>query len=126
MPDSVLLSRAHSGSENPMTKNPYLMPGRLSDVIAAITALGTYRYYKLSFDACAERIANRPDEAEHWGRIFTEHPEFFRVNEEGKTASLVWRRQHPKRFDAKRFVEISREVFEALLNRPGIVGGPNS
>ena len=97
-----------------MPKNPYLKPGRLSDVIAAITALGTYRYYKLSFDTCAERIANRPDQAERWASILREHPEFFRVSDEGKRASLVWRRQHPKRFDVKRFVEISREEFDAL------------
>jgi hypothetical protein len=97
-----------------MPKNPYLTPGRLPDVIAAITALGVYRYYKLTFDGCAERIADRPDEAERWGRILEQHPEFFRVNKEAQTASLVWRRQNPKRYDPKRSIEITREEFEAL------------
>jgi hypothetical protein len=80
-----------------MSKNPYLKPGRLSEVIAAITALGAYRYYKLTFAGSAERITDRPDEAERWGKIFREHPEFFRVSQEGSLVSLVWRRQHPKR-----------------------------
>jgi hypothetical protein len=96
-----------------MPKNPYLTPGRLSDVIAAITALGAYRYYKLTFAGCAERISDRPDD-ERWGRVLTEHPEFFRVSQEGKLASLVWRRQNPKRFDAKRSIEVTREEFDAL------------
>jgi hypothetical protein len=98
----------------PLMRDPYLTPGRLPDVIAAITALGTYRYYKLSFEACAERIPNRPDEAERWGEILGEHPEFFRVNKQANTASLVWRRQNPKRFDPRRSVEITREEFDAL------------
>ena len=68
-----------------MPKNPYLTPGRLSDVIAAITALGAYRYYKLTFAGCAERITNRPNEAERWAKVFKEHPEFFRVSQEGNS-----------------------------------------
>jgi hypothetical protein len=99
-----------------MAKNPYLTPGRLSDVIAAITALGAYRYYKLTFQGCAERIANRPEEAERWGKVLCEHPEFFRVSHEGKLASLVWRRQDPKRFDARRSTEITREEYDALTD----------
>jgi hypothetical protein len=109
-----------------MPTNPYLKDGRLTDVIAAITALGNYRYYKLSFERCAEQISNRPDEAERWGSIFAEHPEFFRINPKDKKASLVWRRQHPKRYDPKQAVEITREQYDALTadQRNGISRRP--
>ena len=36
-----------------MSKSPYLVDDhRLADVIAAIQAMGTYKYYKLDFKAC--------------------------------------------------------------------------
>ena len=95
-------------------KNPYLKPGRLADVIAAITALGSYRYYKLSVEKWAERIANKPKGADRWGKILSEHPEFFRIGTDDKKASLVWRRQHPKLFDTRRHTEISPEEFLEL------------
>ena len=93
-------------------KNPYMKENRLPDVVAAITALANYRYYKLSYEACAERIQNYPEKAEHWKKVLKEHPEFFRVSE--KTASLVWRRQMPKRFDVKTSEEITRQAYEKL------------
>ena len=109
-----------------MVRNPYLKARRLADVIAAITALGNYRYYKLSFEKCAERISNRPEEAGRWGKIFAEHPEFFRINPADRKASLVWRRQHPKLYDPKRSIELSREEFDALSQkeRDGITRRP--
>jgi hypothetical protein len=99
--------------------NPYLREGRLAEVIAAITALGNYRYYKLSFEQCAERIADRPQDAERWGQILAEHPEFFRVNQAERKASLVWRRQHPRRYDPRQSRELTREQVDSLA--PGEV-----
>ena len=97
-----------------MSENPYLKSGRLPNVIAAITTLGTYRYYKLSFEKCAERICNKPEEAHRWGQIFLEHPEFFRINPNNNMASLVWRRQNPKLYDTRNHKEISRSDFDNL------------
>ncbi len=97
-----------------MAENPYLKDGRLADVIAAITTLGNYRYYKLSFETAAKRIANRPEDASKWAAIFREHPEFFRISEEDQKVSLVWRRQNPKRYHTKSLTEISRAEFDAL------------
>ncbi|MCB1501887.1 MAG: hypothetical protein KDK07_19240 [Bauldia sp.] len=94
--------------------NPYLVPGRLSNVIAAITALGKYRYYKLDYEQCAERISNRPQDAHLWAKIFSEHPEFFRIVESESKASLVWRRQFIKNFDPKTGLELTRADVDAL------------
>ncbi|MEO9877513.1 MAG: hypothetical protein ABJM26_11195 [Anderseniella sp.] len=109
-----------------MADNPYLKEGRLADVIAAITAMGNYRYYKLDFDKWAERINNKPDDGARWGAVFADHPEFFRINPDDKKASLVWRRQLPKRFDPKRSTELQRDEFEALSpgDRNGITRRP--
>jgi len=78
--------------------SPYLKENRLSDVIAAITTLGTYKFYKLDFKGWSDRICGREERAGHWKAVFQEHPEFFRVDQGGGKASLVWRRQLPKNF----------------------------
>jgi len=96
-------------------KNPYLKLNRLADVIAAITTLANYRYYKLSFESVAERISNKPNDADKWKGILSEHPEFFRVVNHGvkQKVSLVWRRQYPKRFDTQTSEEVSYEEWVA-------------
>ena len=73
-------------------------PGRLGDVIAAIQAMATYKFYKLEFKGWADRISADKARAAHWQRVFEEHPEFFRLDAARKKASLVWRRQYPRRF----------------------------
>ena len=93
--------------------NPYLEKGRLADVIAAITAMANYRFYKLTFEKAAERITNRPEHAEKWKTIFYEHPEFFRVSHD--KVSLVWRRQNPKSYNTKTSKDISRDTFDQLV-----------
>lgn len=83
-----------------MGKNPYLKPGRLTDVIAAITVLGNYKFYKLDAGGWAMRISGGGKSAQHWGEVFDEHPEFFRRATVGQNKfSLVWRRQFPRNFD---------------------------
>src|SRR5688500_18588789 len=73
-------------------------PGRLGDVVAAIQAMGTYKFYKLPFDGWADRISGDSSKGDHWKTVFLEHPEFFRFDSKREKASLVWRRQYPKRF----------------------------
>jgi hypothetical protein len=99
-----------------MTGSTYLKENRLPEVIAAVTAMGLYRYYKLSFQDWAERIANAPHNGEHWGQLFAEHPEFFRIDLERKKASLVWRRQNPKCFDPQRSISMTKQEVDALSN----------
>ncbi|GAB5489319.1 MAG: hypothetical protein Pars2KO_28890 [Parasphingorhabdus sp.] len=98
-------------------QSPYLLPGRLADVIAAITVLGSYRYYKLSFEKAAERIVNDEGKADHWKKVFEEHPEFFRIVEDRQKVSLVWRRSLKKNFDPKRGIEISRDEFDQKTSK---------
>jgi hypothetical protein len=80
-------------------ESPYLRPGRLADVIAAIQCMAVYKFYKLSFSAWADRIAADETQSQKWATIFSEHPEFFRLDSARQKASLVWRRQFPKRYD---------------------------
>ena len=74
-------------------ESPYLSkPGRLNDVIGALTMLGNWRYDKLKPEEWQDVIGFPPMSAEgSWSKLFDEHPEFFRKDHEGKV-SLVWRR----------------------------------
>ena len=82
--------------------SPYLADGRLADVIAALQATATYKFYKLDFARWADRIVGEKAKANHWRKVFEEHPEFFRLDSDRRRASLVWRRQHQKRYDVDR------------------------
>lgn len=101
-----------------MIKNPYLKIGRLPDVIAAITALGNYKYYKLSMKMAAKRISNKPGDANKWCEVFKDHPEFFRISISDRNSeeqvSLVWRRQMQRLFDLNTLAEITRSQYNEL------------
>ena len=99
-------------------KSPYLsQPERLADVIAAIQVMGTYRSYKLNFENWADRINGDGGLADHWEKVFQEHPEFFRLDRGRTEASLVWRRQFPKLFDLSSRTEISTKEFRDLQDQ---------
>ena len=99
------------------TKSPYLSsPDRLADVIAAIQATATYKFYQLQISGetgWAGRIGGDNADADELERVFNEHPEFFRVDSATK-GSLVLRRQHPKLFDVDEGREISHSEYRAL------------
>lgn len=102
----------------------YLKAGRLSDVIAAITTLGSYKFYKLDAAGWADRISGRQKSAEHWKSVFDEHPEFFRMASGAEKYSLVWRRQFPRNFnvDSDKEIlgdhEVSGEAYDRISRRP--------
>lgn len=97
--------------------SPYLAAhDRLADVIAAIQAMGTYKFYKLDFAGWADRISGANSEAPHWKEVFEQHPEFFRLDSQREKASLVWRRQHQKLFDVDKESTIARAEFKGLSN----------
>jgi hypothetical protein len=98
-------------------KSPYLCTdGRLADVIAAIQAMGTYKFYKLDFEGWADRISANPNQAPYWKNVFEQHPEFFRLDGERKKASLVWRRQYAKRFHVDLEKRLNPDEFEGLTD----------
>jgi hypothetical protein len=104
-PDTLLVNK----------KSPYLNGhNRLGDVISAIQVMGTYKFYKLSFDSWADRISENPDNGSYWKNIFNEHPEFFRLDSTREKASLVWRRQYPKRYDVDSEKRLTKEEYDAL------------
>jgi len=98
--------------------SPYLKnTNRLGDVIAAIQVMATYRYYKMPHDGWADRIAPNEDirfHAEKWKNLIREHPKFFRLDSAVDKASLVWRRQFPKRYDLEKCDLISLEQYEGM------------
>ena len=97
------------------SSSPYLSDSnRLGDVIAAIQAMATYKFYKLSHEDWADRIAADKTQAEKWRTIFLEHPEFFRLDSARAKASLVWRRQFPKRYDVDRGEILAARDYDAL------------
>jgi hypothetical protein len=98
-----------------MTESPYLINrNRLSDVIAAIQVMGTYRVYKLDFENWSEKLSGIKTKDEYWKNVFKEHPEFFRLDELENKASLVWRRQYPRRFNIDTELKITREEYYEL------------
>ncbi len=97
------------------TSSPYLShPQRLADVIAAIQVMATYKFYKLGFEEWADRISADTSKSAYWKAIFEEHPEFFRLNGEKTKASLVWRRQFPRRYHVDREIRLSKDEYDTL------------
>lgn len=95
--------------------SPYLADAnRLGDVIAAIQAMAVYKHYKLPFSGWADRISADEKQAEKWKAVFLQHPEFFRLDSAREKASLVWRRQFPKRFDVDAERVLSATEYAAL------------
>ena len=97
-----------------MAINPYLEEDRLANVISAITALGTYKFYKMDFAGWSDRISGSSEKGSHWETVFRAHPEFFRINSTGERASLVWRRQKSKTFNVDTLSEILPKDIKGL------------
>ena len=96
-------------------KSPYLSdPNRLADVISAIQVMSTYKFYKLPFDGWADRINGDSSRGTYWQNIFEQHPEFFRLDSPRQKASLVWRRQYPKRFHVDQERVLPRDEYYAM------------
>ena len=95
-------------------ESPYLKNNRLADVIAALQAAGRYKFYKLDVPGWADRIVGDRTQSEYWRKVFEEHPEFFRLDSNRSRGSLVWRRQHQKRYDVDAGTSLSKEASVRL------------
>lgn len=97
--------------------SPYLRDtNRLGDVIAAIQTMATYKFYKLPFPGWADLMSADEAQAEKWKAVFIEHPEFFRLDSARAKASLVWRRQFPKRYDVDAERVLTSAEYSALTS----------
>ncbi|MDF1749302.1 MAG: N-carbamoyl-L-amino acid amidohydrolase [Alphaproteobacteria bacterium] len=104
--------------------NAYLKQNRLSDVLSAIQAMAIYKFYKLDFAGWSDRISGDSEKADHWRSVFEEHPEFFRLDSSRQKASLVLRRQKPKRFDVDKQAIISSAEFYAHPQKDRVSRAP--
>jgi hypothetical protein len=101
--------------QDSLTDSPYLKDAnRLGDVIAALQAMAVYKFYKLTFEDWADRLTADKNQAEKWKAIFSEHPEFFRLDGAKERASLVWRRQFPRRYDVDNERVLSSDEYRLL------------
>lgn len=113
-----------------MTKlpdSPYITnPNRLADVIAAIQAMAVFELHMRNFKSWSVSISGDESKADHWKRVFEEHPEFFRIDTSGGLASLVWRRQLPKTYHVGRQQLLSKKTCEGLSadEKRGLVRPP--
>lgn len=85
-------------------------------MIAAIQVMSTYKFYKLSFAGWSKRIAGSEANAEHWEKVFSEHPEFFRLNSDQNKVSLVWRRSHQRNFHVDKEQVLTRDQINDLAD----------
>src|SRR5262245_25432496 len=84
------------GSQEIAMASPYLRPGRLGDVLAAIQAMGASEdFYARSCDAWSRVIGGDRRDGQYWKNVFDEHQEFFRkaIREPGaeERYALIWR-----------------------------------
>lgn len=96
-------------------ESPYIAnPNRLADVIAAIQTMAVYEFHMRSFEKWAVSITGDESKADYWKKVFDDHPEFFRLDTTRTLASLVWRRQYPKRYHVDRQQMLSEQERAAL------------
>jgi len=99
--------------------SPYITKQhRLADLIAAIQAMGSYRYSARTVENWKEILGEKPRSAESWQTIFNDHPEFFRagVSDDG-LHSLVARRSQGRTYNTQTGSEITLEQFSSLVGK---------
>lgn len=108
-----------------MKKNPYLQPGRLAHVIAAIEVLSVRPWAGIAVDQWVREVETPEgsplaqeiaEEAAHkWTTLFREHPEFFKLYDLSKDAktehkvTLRLRSAYPINYNPKTGHEVPTE-----------------
>jgi hypothetical protein len=107
-----------SGVEAPYTRNRH----RLQDVTAAIQLLATYEWHNSKIEQWVTRIEpssrgtkrDRSAAVARWTAVFSEHPEFFHIDESENRVALRWRYAYEPRYDPLLDRELSYEEFAKL------------
>jgi len=98
-----------------MAASPYLSPGRLSQILAAIQCMAIYRSYRLSVSEWASRIHGASGRPVDWQVVFSDHPEFFRESPSARGHyALVYRRALARQADDNR-PELGENQIHALF-----------
>jgi hypothetical protein len=93
-------------------------PDRLSDVIAAIQVMSTYKFANRTVDKWENSIGRAPKSSAAWLTVFEDHPEFFRVAD--GSISLVWRRAYERVYDTVSGRDLSTEEIKVLNDKSRI------
>ena len=94
--------------------SPYLKDSRrLADVLAAIQVLGASTFASLKSAVWSEKLG-APASVSDWMPVFTEHPEFFRVN--GEWISLRMRHSSERNYSVGLSRELSKPEIDALTD----------
>ena len=92
--------------------SPYLIDNRLADILAAIPVLATYKWATRTPEKWAESLGH-PVSASSWLEVFRQHPEFFRINDEGKVTSR-WRHGYDRNISVSIGRELSADELQTL------------
>lgn len=103
---------------------PYLAnTNRMADILAAIQVLGTYEFASRELDKWEKRLGRQPCDDKTWNEVFTEHPEYFTIDND-KNVALVWRRSLKRNYDTKTNEIVDEETVKTLLEEENIPGNP--
>jgi hypothetical protein len=100
-------------------KSPYLKPGRLADVLAALQIMAAGQRPEGRIDWWVKQLSPGlgENQTKRWTAVFQEHPEFFLVysleNDAALKAALRWRYTN-KLYDHKTGKEYTQQEKEAL------------
>src|SRR5260370_27397969 len=98
-----------------MAKQPYTVPGRLSDVLALIQVLAFDPDTHRTEHGIVKTELGSPSSAKEWVALAKEHPEFFRVFDEAEQPlSLIARHAQPSDNNRKR-QPLTPEFTKVLL-----------
>lgn len=93
---------------------PYLNnPNRLQDVLAAIQVLGTYEFAARNLDKWENRLGRKPKSAESWSEVFSQHSEFFTLDDSNNIA-LVWRRSFKRNYDTANNIVVKGDDLDKI------------
>jgi hypothetical protein len=93
--------------------NAYLKPNRLMDIVGILQFMSNYRKYKLLPDEWETKADYQPKSAISWKELFSDHPEFFRVNSNGEV-SLIWRKALPHDDESRQ--PLTQDQVSTLIN----------